>query len=65
MKKKGKRKIKKLDKVIEELRYRIYRNYQWCSHNGLEPTPYMEGVNDVCRKMIKVVKKLKKEKRKK
>jgi len=62
MKKKSKRKIKKLDKVIEELRYRIYRNYQWCNYNDCEPTPYMDGVNDVCRTMIKIVKKLKKKK---
>ncbi len=56
----NKKKNKKVNKIIEELEYQIQRNENWCSLNGLEPTPYMEGINDVCKKLLKLSKKLKK-----
>jgi hypothetical protein len=61
-KNKLKKKNDKLDKVIEKLRYHVYRNYQWCHHNDCEETDYIKGVNDICISMVEFTKKLKKKK---
>jgi len=51
-----KKKIKK--KLIEELEWMLERNRQFCIRNSMDPTPYMEGVNDTSKKMKKMAKKL-------
>lgn len=56
----SKKKDKKLKKITKELEWLLERNVQWCHHNDCGPTPYMEGVNDTSKRMIKFIKKLKK-----
>jgi hypothetical protein len=51
---------KKLDKILKELERKLERNDRWCHHNGLKPTPYMEGVNDTCVDLIRFIKKMNK-----
>lgn len=52
-KKKKKRKI-----LLAELDWIIDRNKHFCIRNSMDPTPYMDGVNDTAKKMKKMVKKL-------
>jgi hypothetical protein len=47
-------------KIIKELRRMIERNDYWCGYNDCDPTPYIEGVNDTCKSMIKFIKKMNK-----
>ena len=55
MKKKEKKRKKAL---IEELEWMLERNRQFCIRNQMDPSPYMEGVNDSAKKLKKMVKKL-------
>ncbi len=54
---------KKLDKILKELERKLERNDRWCHHNNLNPTLYMDGVNDTCIDLIKFIKKSKKRKK--
>lgn len=53
-----KKKSKKRKILLAELDWMIERNKHFCIRNGMEPTPYIEGVNDTAKKMKKIVKKL-------
>lgn len=53
-----KKKYKKKKRLIAELEWMIERNKHFCIRNSMEPTPYIEGVNDTAKKMKKIVKKL-------
>ena len=54
----SKKKKSKKRKILEELEWMIDRNKSFCIRNDMEPTPYIEGVNDTAKKMKKFVKKL-------
>lgn len=53
-----KKKIKKRKIILEELDWMLERNKNFCIRNDIEPTPYIEGVNDTVKKMKKFIKKL-------
>jgi hypothetical protein len=55
-----KKKYKNNKILLEELNCIIERNEQFCIRNEIEPTMYMEGVNDTAKKIKKLVKKLNK-----
>ena len=59
MKKKEKRKL------LDRLEHSIDRNNEFCIRNDMEPTEYIQGVNDMAKVMIKFVKKMDKKKKKK
>ena len=53
-----KKKSKKRKILLAELDWMLERNKHFCIRNSMEPTPYIEGVNDTAKKMKKIVKKL-------
>lgn len=59
MKKKEKRKL------LDRLEHSIHRNKAFCVRNDIEPTDYIQGVNDMAKLMIRFVKKMDKKKKKK
>ena len=53
-----KKKSKKRKILLAELDWMLERNKHFCIRNSIEPTSYIEGVNDTAKKRKKIVKKL-------
>ena len=54
-----KKKIKKKEQILLELKRRRKRNDNYCNLNGDTPTPYMDGSNKIIDEMIEFIEKLK------
>lgn len=55
----SKKKDKKKRKILlAELDWILDRNRHFCVRNDMDPTEYMDGVNDTAKKMKRIVKKL-------